>query len=168
MQKMYLIVNHCTHGNCFSDTLAGMLCICWTTGHCIQDNKNSMYDGSTKAIKGAVPTRVRLGNEELRFVEEFRYLGHVTTADCRDEKNIKKKFRPQNAVDNMLVRKFSFAPIEAKIQLFKSYCYPSYGCALWRHSYQNSIRKLTVSDSDTFKRLINVPRYRPAPVWQCN
>ena len=65
----------------------------------------------------------------------------------------------QNAVGNMLVRKFSFAPIEAKIQLFKSYCYPIYGCALWRHSYQNSIRKLTVSFSDTFKRRINVPRY---------
>ena len=65
----------------------------------------------------------------------------------------------QNAVGNMLVRKFSFAPIEAKIQLFKSYCYSIYGCALWRHSYQNSIRKLTVSFSATFKRLINVPRY---------
>ena len=60
---------------------------------------------------------------------------------------------------NMLVGKFSFAPIEAKIQLFKSYCYPIYGCALWRHSFQNSIRKLTVSYSDTFKHLINVPRY---------
>ena len=60
---------------------------------------------------------------------------------------------------NMLVRKFSFAPIEAKIQLFKSYCYPIYGCALWRQAFQNSIRKLTVSYSDTFKRLINVSRY---------
>ena len=58
---------------------------------------------------------------------------------------------------NMLVRKFSFAPIEAKIQLFKSNTI--HGCALWRHSFQNSIRKLTVSYSDTFKRLINVPRY---------
>ena len=59
----------------------------------------------------------------------------------------------------MLVSKFSFAPMEAKIQLIKSYCYIIYVCALWRHSYQNSIRKLTVSQSDTFKRLINVPRY---------
>ena len=60
----------------------------------------------------------------------------------------------------MLVRKFSFAPTEAKIQLFKSYCYPIiYGCALWRHSFQNSVRKLTVSYSDTFKRVINVPSY---------
>ena len=60
---------------------------------------------------------------------------------------------------NMLVRKFSFAPIEVKIHLFKSYCYPIFECALWRHSFHNSIRKLTVSYSDTFKRLINVPRY---------
>ena len=52
-----------------------------------------------------------------------------------------------------------FAPIEAKIQLFKSYCYPIYECAHWRQSFQNFIRKLTVSYSDTFKRLINVPRY---------
>ena len=34
-----------------------------------------------------------------------------------------------------------------------------YGCTLWRHSYQDSIRKLTVSSSNTFKHLINVPRY---------
>ena len=59
----------------------------------------------------------------------------------------------------MLIRKFSFAPIEAKIQLFKSYCYSIYGCALWRRSFQNPIRKITVSYSDTFKRLINVSRY---------
>ena len=72
---------------------------------------------------------------------------------------LKKQFRRQNTVGNMLVRKFSFAPIEAKIQVFKSYCYPIYGCALWRHSYQNSIRKFTVSFSDTFKRLINVSSY---------
>ena len=74
-------------------------------------------------------------------------------------KDIKKQFRRQNAVGNMLVRKFSFAPIEAKIQQIKIYCCPIYGCALWRNAYQNSNRKLTVSYSDTFKRLIGVPRY---------
>ena len=36
---------------------------------------------------------------------------------------------------------------------------PIHGYALCRHSYQNSIIKLSVSYSDTFKRLINVPRY---------
>ena len=64
--------------------------------------------------QGRYTTRVRLGNEELNFVQEFRYLGHVLTADCRDDKDIKKQFMRQNAVGNMLVRKLSFAPIEAK------------------------------------------------------
>ena len=77
-----------------------------------------------KQSQGQFSTRVRLGNEDLSFVEEFRYLGHIITADCRDDKDIKKQFRRQNAVDNMLVKIFSFAPIEANIQLFKSYCYP--------------------------------------------
>ena len=112
-----------------------------------------------KQSQGQFSTRVRIGYEELSFVEEFRYLGLIMTADCRDDKDIKKQFRRQNAVGNMLVSKFSFAPIEAKIQLFKSYCYPIYGCALWRHSFQNSIRMFTGSYSDTFKRLINFPRY---------
>ena len=112
-----------------------------------------------KQSQGRFSTRVSLGNEELSFVEEFRYLGHILTADCRDDKNIKKQFWRQNAVGNMLVRKFSFARIEAKIQLFKLYCFPINGCALWHHSYQLSSRKLTVSYSDTFKRLINAPRY---------
>ena len=34
----------------------------------------------SKQSQGRYSTRVRLGNEELSFVEEFRYLGHVMTA----------------------------------------------------------------------------------------
>ena len=87
-----------------------------------------------KQLQGQFSTRVRLGNEELSFVEEFRYQGHIMAAHCRDEQDIKKQYRRQNAVGNMLVKKFSFVPIEAKIQLFKSYCYPIYEFALWRQS----------------------------------
>ena len=87
----------------------------------------------------------------------FRYLGYVMAADCREDEDIQKN-RKQNVVGNMLVRKFLFAPTEEKIQLFKWFYYQIHRCALWRHSYQNS-RKPTVSYSDTFKRLINVPRY---------
>ena len=41
-----------------------------------------------KQLQGRYSTRLRLGNEELGFVEEFRYQGHVMTADCPDEKDI--------------------------------------------------------------------------------
>ena len=54
-----------------------------------------------KQAYGRYSTRVRLGNEVLRFVEEFRYLGHVMTSDCREDKDIKKQFRRENAVGNI-------------------------------------------------------------------
>ena len=59
-----------------------------------------------KHSQGRRYARVRLGNEELSYVNEFRYLGHIITADCRAEKDVEKQFRRQNAVGNMLVRKF--------------------------------------------------------------
>ena len=48
-----------------------------------------------KQSQGRSPTRVRLGNEELSFVEEFRYLGHIVTADSRDDKDIKKTIKEE-------------------------------------------------------------------------
>ena len=51
-----------------------------------------------KQSEGWYSTRVRLGNKELRFVKKFRYQGHDMTADCRDDMDIKKQFRRQNAV----------------------------------------------------------------------
>ena len=74
-----------------------------------------------KQSQGRFSTRVRLGDEELRFVDEFCYLGAVSV-DFRDDKDIKKQFRRQNAVGNVLVTMFSFVSTVAKIQLFKSYC----------------------------------------------
>ena len=71
-----------------------------------------MYAGPAKAITGSVLNK----SQELSFVEEFCYLGHIMTADCRDDKDIKKQFRSKNAVGNMLSKKFSFAPIDAKNQ----------------------------------------------------
>ena len=112
-----------------------------------------------KESQGLFSTRVWLGNVELSFVKEFHYVAHIMTADCRDDKDIKKQFTRQNVVGNMLVRKFSFSPIEAKIQLFKWYCYPIYGCALWcihSRTLLENLLSVIVTHSNVF---INVPRY---------
>ena len=42
-----------------------------------------------KQSQGRYSTRVGLGNEELSFVEEFRYLGRVMTAYCREDMDMK-------------------------------------------------------------------------------
>ena len=111
-----------------------------------------------KGCKYNIATEVALDGVTLNYVDEFRYLGHIVTADCTDNKDIDKQTRRQNAVGNMLIRKFSFAPTEAKIQLFKSYCYPIYCNALWSKYFQYNVDKLTVSYNDTFRRLMQVPR----------
>ena len=78
-----------------------------------------------KQSQGRYSTRVRLGNEGHSFVGEFRYPKHVMTAGCRDDKDIEKQFRRQNAVGNTLVRTLPFAPADAKIQLLKFILLPN-------------------------------------------
>ena len=116
-------------------TLGGISRICWTTWHCTQHNENSMYSSWSDQWNHRVGTQQESGSE-MRNLALSRSFVTLEMSWLR-----------------MLVRKFSVAPTEAKIQLFKSKCYPIYG------SYQNSVWKLTVSYSDTFKRLINVPIY---------
>ena len=71
-----------------------------------------------------------------------------------------------NSAGKMKLAMFCLGSSHLHLLRPKSNCSTSivtpYTCALWRHSYQNSIRKLTVSYSDSFQRLINVPRYTSA------
>ena len=53
--------------------------------------------------KGRYSRRIGLVNEELIIVEGFRYLGHVMTADCRDDKDIKNQFMKQYAGQEVLI-----------------------------------------------------------------
>ena len=79
-----------------------------------------MYAGPTKAITGSVLKKNESMNEKLSYVDEFRYLGNVITADCRADKDIGNQFRRQNAVccsGSSHLRKF---PMEvSKSQLFE-------------------------------------------------
>ena len=62
--------------------------------------------------------------------------------DWRDNRNVGKQFRRQSAVGKILISKFPFEPIEAKIQLFNSCLYPINVFVLWCNSSQLTISKL--------------------------
>ena len=152
----------CTNGNYSSDTLGGIRT--YAGPHDIVYNRTKTVLCWSDQSNHRVGTQQESGSQMRNLASSRSFvtwdMSWVMTADCRDDKDIKKQFMAQNAVGNMLVRKFSFAPTEEKIKLFKSYCYPIYGCALWHHSYQITIRKLIVGyNSDTFKRPINAPWY---------
>ena len=126
-----------------------------------------MYAGPTTAITGSVLNKSSSETRNFALFTSFVYprkLSLPGKLSLPRKHDGKKQFRIHNAVGNMLIRKFSFAPIDANIQLFKTYCYLIYLCALWRHSYHYAIRKLTVNYSDTFKRLLMCPD-TPARVW---
>ena len=63
-------------------------------------------------------------------------------ADCRGDKDIEKQFRRQKCSWQYAGQEVLICTCEGK--KFNSF-HPIYGFALWRYSYQNSIRKLTVS-----------------------
>ena len=79
----------CTQGNCSADTV--VVCRAYARPHDIVYNTTKIVCMLVrkKQSQGQYPTRVRLGNKELSFIEEFRYLGHVMTADCWDDKILK-------------------------------------------------------------------------------
>ena len=52
--------------------------------------QRKQYAGRPKQSQGRFSIRVRLGNENLSIVKKFHYLGHIMTADCTDDKDIKK------------------------------------------------------------------------------
>ena len=74
------------------------VCVCWSG----QSNHR-------------VGTQQESGSEMRNLDLPRSFVRTYLTADCRD-KDIKKQFRRQNAIGNMLVRKFSFAPIGSKNQ----------------------------------------------------
>ena len=114
--------------------------------------------------QGLFSTRFRLGNEELSFVEEFRYLGQIMTADCRDDTDIKKQFRRQNAVGNMLVRKFSFTPIEAKSNC-SSHIVTPFADVLFGVIHPRTLLEYLLSVTVTHSSVLLTAPDTPARVW---
>ena len=167
------IANVCVNSLCYADdmvllaptvtSLQNLVNICsrFAETHDIQYNTTKSVCMIVKPPRSQwqYSTQVVLDGVSLQYVDEFSYLGHIISSDGRDDKDILKQFRRQNAVGNMLIRRFGFAHIDIKIQLFKSFCYPIYCNSLWSSFYGYSLQKLTVSYSDTFKRLVRRPRY---------
>ena len=115
-----------------------------------------------KPSQGRYSTRVRLGNKQHSFVKEFRCLGHILTADGRDDKDIKKQFRRQNAVGNMLVRKSHLHLLRQKSNctshIVTPFMYVPFGVIHIRTLLENLLSVFK------FKRLIKVPD-TPTRVW---
>ena len=101
---------------------------------------------------------IKLQNDELKFVNEFCYLGHIISSDLSDNADIEQQRRKLCVRGNILIRNFNFCEKETKVQLFRSYCSSFYGSTLWYNYSQESVRRLRVCHNDILRQLMGVHR----------
>ena len=121
-----------------------------------------MVPAKSRATATFIPPPIFLSGSSLQYVENFKYLGHIITADFKDDQDIMRELRNINIRGNMLIRRFGFLPIEVKCELFKTYCYPMYTCTLWSTYTQASINRLRVAYNNIMRRLAYVPPWGSA------
>ena len=105
---------------------------------------------------------VKLSRKTLTFVEEFKYLGHIISADLSDNKDILSQNKKLCARGNMVIRKMKSCSEEIKCLMFKTFCYAIYGAGLWSTYNIATLNRLRVNYNNILRRLMNVPPWSSA------
>ena len=88
----------------------------------------------------------------------MKYLGHVISADMKDDLDIMRHCRQLYAQGNALARRFHMCSGTVKVTIFRSYCSSLYTSQLLGKYKVNSIRKLYVAYNNAFRMLFMLPR----------
>jgi hypothetical protein len=105
-----------------------------------------------KNTKIAKVCNVCLNGKILKFVDHFRYLGHIISKDWSDDLDIMSQCRRLNVTGNLLTRKFSYVTYDVKIMLFKAYCYGVYCASLWSNYKLSTFNRIRVTYNNIFRR----------------
>ena len=98
-----------------------------------------------------------MNGQNIKEVPFVKYLGHVISADMKDDLDIMRQCRQLYAQGNALARRFLMCSDNVKVTIFRSYC-SSNTSQLWLKYKVNSIRKLYVAYSSAFRMLFMLPR----------
>ena len=109
-------------------------------------------------INSNVSPKVCLDGKALKFVNEFKYLGHIITSDFKDDSDIDRVRRSLCKQGNMILSRFAKASGKVKIILFKSFCIDLYGAELWNTNRSSSLKAIRVMYHDLVKRLVGIRR----------
>ena len=77
---------------------------------------------------------LRMNDTELKFVKEFKHLGHIINNDFNDNDDIKREIRNLFMRANILKRRFAKCSLNVKRSLFVAYCMCFYDIGIW-HQY---------------------------------
>ena len=81
-----------------------------------------MYDVTDNSVRKTNNGPKRVNNIALKFVPEFKYLGHIINNTFSDDDDVKREIRNLFVRSNILIRRFGKCSTTVKLQLFKAYC----------------------------------------------
>ena len=99
-----------------------------------------------------------LYGNELRWVDEYKYLGCYITSDFVDDRDLKRQARAIYYRGNVIVRKFSTCSIDVKNQLFRSYISCLYCSALWLKFSTATFSMTRVAYNNVYRALMGISR----------
>ena len=92
-----------------------------------------------KAVSCIFP-EFTLNGAHLKYVCEFKYLGHVLNNKLSDDDDIKRETRNMFVRTNILLRRFGKCSVSVKLSLFRSYCLCFYDIGMWS-KYSSTVFK---------------------------
>ena len=63
-----------------------------------------------------------LGTSSIKFVYQFKYLGHIISCNQRDDEHIQREIRNMFIRTNIMARRFNKCSTNVKVLIFKSFC----------------------------------------------
>ena len=136
------------------------ICASYADKHDIKFNttKSVVLIRRNNLLKNAFVPKFRLCNSDLTEVKETKYLGHIISADGKDDKDMQIACGKLYAQGNSLIRKFHMCTEKVKIKLFVTFCSQFYCAPLWFFNKSDKIyNKLNVAYNNVFRFLLGLP-----------
>ena len=95
---------------------------------------------------------------KLKFVEQFRHLGHILSNSLNDDDDIKREIQNLYIRTNMVISRFRRCSTRVERILFKSYCLCFYDIALWKHYSVTVLSKFKSCYHKCIKKLFGFSR----------
>ena len=100
-----------------------------------------------------------VNNVTLKYVNEFKYLGHVVSNSQLDDADINRERKNLFYRCNMLMRRFSKCSVAVKPQLFKTFCLCFYDIGLWCNFTSGAFAKLQSAYVKCVKIFLDIVRF---------